>query len=161
MSNKQEISIGRVKQITQEELQKYIQGNFSEENLRKTIQDQLENSGKDIVFKELGLKRDSWSRGTWELNNHGTIVNMVQNSTHIREIGKEVIQEIIKQVTSEDVLSTLNKQNIQSLKKIYRETLFDYFKNEVRNLAIEHGKEQAKTLFMKYLYEEENNSEQI
>jgi len=86
---------------------------------------------------------------------------MVQNSPHIREIGKEVIQEIIKQVTSEDVLSTLNKQNIQSLKKIYRETLFDYFKVEVRNLAIEHGKEQAKTLFMKYLYEEENNPEQI
>jgi len=34
-NNKQEISIDRVKQITQEELQKYIQGNFSEENLRK------------------------------------------------------------------------------------------------------------------------------
>jgi len=39
--------------------------------------------------------------------------------------------------------------------------LFDYFKDEVRNLAIEHGKEQAKTLFMKHLYEEENNSDKL
>jgi len=158
--SKQEISIAQVKQIAKEELQKYIQGNFSEENLRKTIQNQLENSGKDIVFKELGLKRDSWSRGTWELNNYGTIVNMVQNSPHIKEIGREIVQEIIKQVTPEEVLSSLNKQNIQSLKKIYRETLFDYFKDEVKNLAIEHGKEQAQKLFNQYLYEE-NNSEQI
>ena len=152
-NNKKEISIDRVKQITQEELQKYIQGNFSEENLRKMIQSQLENSGKDIVFKELGLKRDSWNRGMWELSNHGTIVNMVQNSPHIRNIGKEVIQEIIKQVTPEDVMTSLNKNNIQSLKKVYRETLMKYFEEEVRNLAKVHGKENAEKLFKKYLYE--------
>ena len=150
---KKEISINRVKQITQEELQKYIQGNFSEENLRKTIQNQIENSGKDIVFKELGLKRDNWNRGTWELNNHGTIVNMVQNNPRIKEIGKEVIQNIIKEVTSEDVLASLNKNNIQSLKKVYRETLMKYFEEEVRHLAITHGTEQAQKLFKKYLYE--------
>jgi len=154
-NNKKEISIDRVKQITQEELQKYIKGEFSEENLRKTIQSQLENSGKDIVFKELGLKRDTLGNGTWELTNHGAIVNMVQNSPHIREIGKGVIQEIIKQIVPEDVLVSLNKNNIQSLKKVYRETLMKYFEEEVRYLAIEHGKDNAQKLFKKYLYEPE------
>jgi len=83
-NNKKEISIERVKQITQEELQKYIQGNFSEENLRATIQSQLENSGKDIVFKELGLRRDSRSQ-KWELNSYGKLNNIVENSPHIKD----------------------------------------------------------------------------
>jgi Asp-tRNA(Asn)/Glu-tRNA(Gln) amidotransferase A subunit family amidase len=166
MSNKKEISIERVKQITQEELQKYIRGNFSEESLRETIQSQLEDSGKNIVFKELGLKRDSWGNNTWELSNYGTIVTMVQNSPHIREIGKEVIQEVIKQVTLENVLASLNKNNIQSLKKVYRETLMKYFEEEVRNLAKIHGKDNAERLFKEYLYKkeeisEENNPDQI
>jgi len=151
-NNKKEISIDRVKQITQEELQKYIQGNFSEENLRLTIQSQLENSGKDIVFKELGLRRDSWNN-KWELNSYGKLNNIVENSSHIKDIGIKVIQDIIKEVTPEDVLASLNKNNIQSLKKVYRETLMKYFEEEVRHLAITHGTEQAQKLFKKYLYE--------
>ena len=149
---KKEISIDRVKQITQEELQKYIQGNFSEENLRKTIQSQLENSGRNIVFQELGLKYDKWDH-KWTLDSSGGITNMVKNNSHIRDIGKEVLQEIIKQVTPEDILGSLNKNNIQSLKKVYRETLMNQFTNEVRKLAIIHGTEQAEKLFKKYLYE--------
>lgn len=152
--SKQEISIERVKQITQEELQKYIKGNFSEENLRKTIQDQLNMSGKNIVFKELGLKLDSWSH-KWELNDYGTIVNTIKNNSLIKEIGKEVMQEIIKQITPEDILASLNKNNIQSLKKVYRETLMKCFTDRIRQLAIEHGTQQAETLFKEYL----NNNE--
>jgi len=152
MANKKEISIDRVKQITQEELQKYIQGNFSEENLRATIQDQLEKSGKNIVFQELGLRYDKWDH-KWNLDSSGAITNMVKNNSHIRDIGKEILQEIIKQVTPEDILVSLNKNNIQSLKKVYRETLMNQFTNEVRKLAIIHGTEQAEKLFKKYLYE--------
>jgi hypothetical protein len=152
MSNKKEISIDRVKQITQEELHKYINGNFSEESLRKTIQEQLDKSGKNIVFKELGLKLNSWGNG-WEVNNYGAITNMIQNNPHIKNIGKEVIQKIIKEVTPEDVLVSLNKTNIQSLRKVYRETLMKYFEEEVRNLAKIHGKDNAERLFKKYLYE--------
>jgi len=153
--SKNEISIERVKQITQEELQKYIRGNFSEESLRKTIQDQLDKSGKNIVFKELGLKLDSWSH-KWELDNHGTIPTMVKNNLLIKDIGKEVIQEIIKQVAPEDILASLNKNNMQSLKKVYRETLMNYFSKEVRQLAIKHGTEQAERLFKEYLYNNES-----
>jgi len=151
-NNKKEISIDRVKQITQEELQKYIQGNFSEESLRKMIQGQLENSGREIVFKELGLKYDRWDHN-WNLDSSGAITNMIKNNSHIRDVGKEVIQEIIKLVTPEDILGLLNKNNIQSLKKIYRETLMSYFEKEVRNSAIQHGTDQAEKLFKKYLYE--------
>jgi hypothetical protein len=164
MSNKKEISIERVKQITQEELQKYIHGNFSEESLRKTIQSQLENSGKSLVFKELGLKLSSWGNG-WEVNSSGAITNMIQSSPYIKNIGKEVIQNIIEDITSKDVLASLNKNNIQSLKKVYRETLMKYFEEEVRNLAKIHGKENAERLFKKYLYEKkevnQENPEQI
>ena len=149
---KKEISIDRVKQITQEELQKFVKGNFSEESLRKMIQGQLENSGRNIVFQELGLRYDKWDH-KWNLDSSGAITNMVKNSSHIRDIGKEIIQEIIKQVTPEDVLLSLNKNNIQSLKKVYRETLMNHFEKEVRNLAIEHGTAQAEKLFKKYLYE--------
>ena len=153
MSNsKQEISIDRVKQITQEELQKYVKGNFSEDNLWKMIQGQLDKSGKNIVFKQLGLKYESWNH-TWEVDGYGELTNMVKNSSHIRDIGEKVIQEIIKQVTPEDILASLNKNNIQSLKKVYRETLISYFTQEVRKLAILHGTEQAEKLFKKYLYE--------
>jgi len=159
--SKNEISIATVKQITKEELQKYVTGNFTENNIRKTIQEQLAKSGENIVFKQLGLRMDSWSH-KWELDSYGSLSQMVKKSESlINDVGGGVIQEIIKEVTPEDVIASLTQKNIQSLKKIYRETLFAYFENEVRNLAMEHGKEQAKTLFMKHLYEEENNSEQI
>ena len=151
-NNKKEISIDRVKQITQEELQKFVKGSFSEESLRKMIQEQLENSRRNIVFQELGLRYDKWDY-KWNLDSSGAITNMVKNNLHIRNIGKEVIEAILKQVSTEDILASLNKNNIQSLKKVYRETLMSHFEKEVRNLAIKHGTEQAEKLFKKYLYE--------
>ena len=151
-----EMSIITVKQIAKEELQKYVKGNFSEENLRETIQSQLEKSGMEIVFKHLGLKHDSWSH-KWELNGgYGGLNEIIKkHNSLIDDIGVKVIQEIIKDITPEDILSSLTKPNIQSLKKVYRETLMNYFTEEVRNLAIVHGKEQAETLFKRYLYESE------
>jgi len=79
----------------------------------------LENSGTEIVFKHLGLKKDSWS-SKWELNGgYGGLNQIVKNQELlINEIGSKVIKEIVKDVTPEDVLSSLTKQNIQSLKKI-------------------------------------------
>jgi len=155
-NNKQEISIDRVKQIVKEELQKYVQGNLSEENLRKTIQSQLEKSGQDIVFKQLGLRRDSWKSG-WELNGGYGGLNEAVKRLNIYDIGEQVIKEIIKDVTPEDVLASLNKQNIQSLKKVYREVLMDYFTSRVREFAQEHGREQAEKLFKEYLFVEQSN----
>ena len=153
--SKQEISIAQIKIIAKEELQKYVSKSLTEDNLRETIQNQLDKAGKEIVFKHLGLRLDSWSH-KWELSGgYGGLNEIIKNhELLINDIGAKVIQEIIKDVTPEDVLASLTKPNIQSLKKVYRETLMDYFVDRVRELAIEHGKEYAEKLFKKYLYEE-------
>lgn len=157
--SKKEISIETIKQIAKEELQEYLDDDLSEDNLRKTIKEQLDISGKDIIFKQLGLRWDSWNH-KWELDNgYGGLNKIIEKQKPvIIDIGTKVIKEVIKDITPEDVLISLNKNNIQSLKKVYRETLFNYFVEEVRNLAKIHGKENAERLFKEYLNEEETES---
>jgi hypothetical protein len=150
-----EISMTRVKAIAKEELQNYVEGNLTEENIRNTIKSQLDNTGKDIIFKLLGLSYDKWDY-KWKLDSYGYFHNLInQKETLIKDIGTKVVNDILKEVTPEDVLSVLNQTNKNALKKIYKDTLMTYFESEVRILAEKHGKKYATELFYKYLNEPE------
>jgi len=164
MSVKKEISIGYLKQIAKEELCSYVDDRLNEKNLRKTINEELEKSGKDIIFNSLGLKYNTWDK-KWELNSYGNFEKIIkEKKSMIEDIGAKAITEIIKDITPEDILATLTQPNKAHLKKVYKETLMKYFEERVRQLAIEHGTKHANELFKEYLSENEfveNNSNNI
>lgn len=155
MAIKKEISIAMVKKIAQEELGRYVDDRLNEKTLRKTIREQLDNTGKKLVFGHLGLKWNHWNN-TWELDSYGSFENVLRKQKSLIEnIGIEVMCELIKEVTPEDVLSSLKEKEKNELRKIYRETLMNTFKEEVQSLAEQHGKQYAQTLFQQYISESE------
>jgi len=109
MSNNKEISIATVRKIANEELKSYIGKKFTEENIRSIMKSQLNKSGESIVFKELGLEQDNWSR-KWEIKNFGRFKNMLSDYNNIvNDVGNKVFFEIIKDITPENVLESLTK----------------------------------------------------
>jgi len=154
---KKEISIPYLQKIANEELENYIGDNLTEENLREMIQNQLDKTGKNIVFSNLGLEYDRFHK-EYRLKSYGKFENIIKrNEQLINNIGSQVINEIISEVTPEDVLTSLTKKDKNELKKIYKESLMDSFEEEIRVLAKKHGEEHAKELFEKYLKDNEEN----
>ena len=155
MSNNKEISLATVRKIANDELKNYIGKKFTEENIRSIMQSQLNKSGESIVFEELGLKQDNWSR-KWEIKNFGRFKNMLSDYNNlVNDVGNKVFYEIIKDITPENVLESLTKTDKNILRKAYKETLIKSFEAEIRKLADEHGKQYAKELFEQYLSESE------
>jgi len=155
MSNSKEISIATVRKIANEELKNYIGKKFTEENIRSIMQSQLNKSGESIVFKELGLEQDNWSR-KWEIKNFGRFKNMLSDYNNlVNDVGNKVFFEIIKDITPENVLESLTKTDKNILRKAYKETLIKSFESEIRKLAEEHGKKYAQELFEEYMSESE------
>jgi hypothetical protein len=158
-----EISMARIKAIAKEELQNYVGNNLTEKNIRDTIKSQLNDTGKDIIFKFLGLNYDRWDY-KWKLDSYGYFHDLInQKESFVKDIGTKVLNEVLKEVTPEDVLSVLNQTNKNALKKMYKDTLMTYFESEVRTLAEKHGKKYANELFYKYLNEPEqtDNEESV
>jgi len=156
MSNNKEISIATVRKIASEELKNYIGKKFTEENIRNVIQNQLNKSGESIVFKELGLEQDNWSR-KWEIKSFGRFKNLLSDYNNlVKDVGNKVFYEIIKDITPENVLESLTKTDKNILRKAYKETLIKSFEAEIRKLADEHGKQYAQELFEQYLSESED-----
>lgn len=154
---KKEISIGYLKTIAKEELGRYVDDRLNEKTLRETIWNELEVSGKDIIFKSLGLRYDNWHH-KWELDSYGTFDRLFTDyKPLVQKIGTEILYEIIKDIKPQDVLSLLTQPDKNRLKKTYKDNLMKYFEEEVRFLAQQHGKEHAKKLFEEYLNEDETN----
>jgi len=157
--SKSKISIETVKRITNEELRNYVNDKFTENNLRETIKEQLDHTGKGIVFEYLGLRWNGYDR-KWSLSSYGNFENILRKQkTLIENTGIEVMCELIKEVTPQDVMKSLTQKNKNDLKKMYEEVLMDSFKSEIRKLADEHGKQYAQKLFEQYLSEGEENKE--
>ena len=154
-SNNKEISITTVRKIANEELKNYIGKKFTEENIRNIMQSQLNKSGVNIVFEELGFKQDNWSR-KWEIKNFGRFKNMLNDYNNlVNNVGNKVFFEIIKDITPENVLQSLTTTDKNILRKAYKETLIKSFEAEIRKLADEHGKKYAQELFKEYMSESE------
>ena len=155
MSNNKEISITTVRKIANQELKNYIGSKFTEDNIRSIMRSQLNKTGESIVFKELGMNKDNWSN-KWEINNFSKFKNMLSDYNNlVSEVGNKVFFEIVKDITPENVLESLTKQDKNILKKAYKETLIKSFESEIRKLADEHGKKYAQELFEQYLSESE------
>jgi len=155
MSNNKEISITTVKKIANQELKNYIGSKFTEDNIRSIMRSQLNKTGESIVFKELGMNKDNWSN-KWEINNFSKFKNMLSDYNNlVSEVGNKVFFEIVKDITPENILESLTKQDKNILKKAYKETLIKSFECEIRKLADEHGKKYAQELFEQYLSESE------
>ena len=153
MSNNKEISIATVRKIANEELKSYIGKKFTEENIRSIMQNQLNKSGESIVFKELGLEQDNWSR-KWEIKSFGKFKNLLSDYNNlVNDVGNKVFFEIIKDITPENVLQSLTKTDKNILRKAYKETLIKSFEAKIRVLADKHGKQYAQELFEQYLSE--------
>jgi len=154
MSN-EKISIATVRKIANEELKSYIGRSFTENNIRSIIQSQLNKTGTSIIFEELGMKKDNWSN-KWEIKNFSKFKDLHRDYDNlVSEVGNKVFFEIIKDITPENVLESLTKQDKNILKKAYKETLIKSFESEIRKLADEHGKKYAQELFEQYLSESE------
>ena len=154
MSN-EKISIATVRKIANEELKSYIGRSFTENNIRSIIQSQLNKTGTSIIFEELGMKKDNWSN-KWEIKNFSKFKDLHRDYDNlVSEVGNKVFFEIIKDITPENVLESLTKQDKNILKKAYKETLIKSFENEIRKLADQHGKKYAQELFEQYLSESE------
>ena len=155
MSNNKEISITTVRKIANQELKNYIGSKFTEDNIRSIMRSQLNKTGESIVFKELGMNKDNWSN-KWEINNFSKFKNMLSDYNNlVSEVGNKVFFEIVKDITPENILESLTKQDKNILKKAYKETLMNSFESEIRKLADEHGKKYAQELFEQYLSESE------
>lgn len=151
-----EISITYLKEIVKEELKDYVEGNLSEKNLRETIKAQLDKSGKDMVFKMLGLRFNTWDK-KYEVDSYGTFEKMIKGTDFsIKDIGTKVFNEIVKDISYEDVLASITQPNKAHLKKVYKENLMHYFEEEVKSLAEQHGREYAQKLFEQYIKEDDN-----
>ena len=151
MSNNKEISITTVRKIANQELKNYIGSKFTEDNIRSIMRSQLNKTGESIVFKELGMNKDNWSN-KWEINNFSKFKNMLSDYNNlVSEVGNKVFFEIVKDITPENILESLTKQDKNILKKAYKETLMNSFESEIRKLADEHGKKYAQELFEQYL----------
>ena len=154
MSNK-EISLATVRKIANEELKNYIGRSFTEDNIRSIMKSQLNKTGTSIIFEELGLKQDNWSR-KWEIKNFSRFKNMLSDYNNlVNDVGNKVFFEIIKDITPENILESLTKTDINILRKAYKETLIKSFEGEIRKLADEHGKKYAQELFEEYMSESE------
>jgi len=155
--NKSKISIATVKRITNEELRNYVNEKLTENNLRETIREQLDNTGKGIVFEYLGLRWDSFGH-KWSMSSYGNFENILRKQKSlIEDTGIKVMCELIKEVTPQDVLKSLTQKNKNDLKKIYDGVLMNTFESEIRKLADEHGKKYAQELFKQYLSESEES----
>ena len=156
MSN-EKISIATVRKIANEELKSYIGRSFTENNIRSIIQSQLNKTGTSIIFEELGMKKDNWSN-KWEIKNFSKFKDLHRDYDNlVSEVGNKVFFEIIKDITPENVLESLTKQDKNILKKAYKETLIKSFESEIRKLADEHGKKYAQELFEQYMSESEKS----
>ena len=154
MSN-EKISIATVRKIANEELKSYIGRSFTENNIRSIIQSQLNKTGTSIIFEELGMKKDNWSN-KWEIKNFSKFKDLHRDYDNlVSEVGNKVFFEIVKDITPENILESLTKQDKNILKKAYKETLIKSFESEIRKLADEHGKKYAQELFEQYLSESE------
>ena len=155
MSNNKEISITTVKKIANQELKNYIGSKFTEDNIRSIMRSQLNKTGESIVFEELGMKKDNWSN-KWEIKNFSKFKDLHRDYDNlVSEVGNKVFFEIVKDITPENILESLTKQDKNILKKAYKETLIKSFESEIRKLADEHGKKYAQELFEQYLSESE------
>jgi hypothetical protein len=151
--SKKEISVSMVKEIANEELKNYVDDKLNEENLRNTIREELNQTGKNFVLSNLGLRWNSWDR-VYELNSYDKFESILRKQKSlIEDVGVKVICELIKEVTPVDVLSSLKEKDKISLRKVYRDTLMYYFKEKVKELAKKHGAEYAKGLFEQYINE--------
>lgn len=154
--SKKENLIVMVKKITKEELGRYVDDKLNEDNLRQTIQEELNHSGKNFVFSNLGLRWNSWDK-IWELSSYGNFNTILsKQKSLIENVGIEVMCELIKEVTPTDVLSSLKEKDKASLRKVYNDALMEFFKEEIRALARKHGTEYAKELFEQYINEDES-----
>ena len=155
MSNNKEISLATVRKIANEELKNYIGRNLTENNIRNVMQNQLNKSGENIIFRELGMKKDNWSN-KWEIVNFDKFkISLNEYHDHVSNIVNKVFFEIIKDITPENVLESLTKTDKNILRKAYKETLIKSFEAKIRILADEHGKQYAQELFEQYLSESE------
>jgi len=155
MSNNEKISLVTVRRIANEELRNYIGRSFTEDNIRSIMQSQLNKTGTSIIFEELGMKKDNWSN-KWEIKNFSKFKDLHRDYDNlVSEVGNKVFFEIVKDITPENILESLTKQDKNILKKAYKETLIKSFECEIRKLADEHGKKYAQELFEQYLSESE------
>jgi len=155
MSNNEKISLVTVRRIANEELRNYIGRSFTEDNIRSIMQSQLNKTGTSIIFEELGMKKDNWSN-KWEIKNFSKFKDLHRDYDNlVSEVGNKVFFEIVKDITPENILESLTKQDKNILKKAYKETLIKSFESEIRKLADEHGKKYAQELFKQYLSESE------
>jgi len=156
---KKEISIPYLHKIVQEELENYVGVKLTEENVREMIINQLDKSGKSIVFNNLGLEKDTWNN-SWKLKSYGKFEDILRKHEKlIMGIGSDAISELIKEITPENVLESLTQKDKNLLKKIYRETLLNSFEKQVKRLAEEHGELYAEKLFEQYLKDNEETKE--
>ncbi len=157
---KEEISIKQVKIIAKEELENYTKFSLTEDNLRKRIQEDLKNATNDILYSFLGLNYDKWEH-KWKLGSYGYLSNLMgSKETIVKNIGQEMITELIKEIQPQDVLSILTQANKNELKRTYKEALMSSFKSEVKKLAEENGRKYANKLFYEYI-NESDKEEQI